>query len=103
MANQNDRFIDEVTDELRRDRLFRAMRRYGWIAIALIVAGGLCSAGRGKIDRDQTGLTGSINHFETMLEGSQSSREQVQPLSGVVSPFINLLYLSLKRATQALG
>lgn len=38
MANQNDRFIDEVTDELRRDRLFSAMRRYGWIAIALIVA-----------------------------------------------------------------
>ncbi len=38
MANQNDRFIDEVTDELRRDRLFRAMRRYGWIAVALILA-----------------------------------------------------------------
>ncbi|MTH76521.1 tetratricopeptide repeat protein [Paracoccus aestuariivivens] len=38
MANQNDSFIDEVTDELRRDRLFTAFRRYGWIAIALILA-----------------------------------------------------------------
>ena len=38
MANQNDRFIDEVTDELRRDRLFSAMRRYGWIAVLLILA-----------------------------------------------------------------
>lgn len=38
MANQNDRFIDEVTEDLRRDRLFLMLRRYGWIAVALIVA-----------------------------------------------------------------
>ena len=41
MANQ-DSFIDEVTEEVRRDRLFALMRRYGWIAIlavVLIVAG----------------------------------------------------------------
>lgn len=38
MANQNDSFIDEVTEDLRRDRLFGMFRRYGWIAIALIVA-----------------------------------------------------------------
>ncbi|MCQ0969065.1 tetratricopeptide repeat protein (plasmid) [Paracoccus sp. TK19116] len=37
MANQNDSFIDEVTEELRRDRLYGAFRRYGWIGIALIV------------------------------------------------------------------
>lgn len=37
MANQNDSFIDEVTDELRRDRLFGIMRRYGWIVILAIV------------------------------------------------------------------
>ncbi|WP_134724476.1 tetratricopeptide repeat protein [Paracoccus luteus] len=42
MTNQNDRFIDEVTEDLRRDRLFLMMRRYGWIvvlAILLVVAG----------------------------------------------------------------
>lgn len=37
MANQNDSFIDEVTEELRRDRLYRAMRRYGWIGIVVIL------------------------------------------------------------------
>lgn len=36
MANQ-DSFIDEVTEEVRRDRLFALMRRYGWIAVLLIV------------------------------------------------------------------
>lgn len=37
MANQNDSFIDEVTEDLRRDRLFGLYRRYGWIALALIL------------------------------------------------------------------
>lgn len=37
MANQNDSFIDEVTEDLRRDWLFQLFRRYGWIALALIL------------------------------------------------------------------
>ncbi|MCT8160236.1 hypothetical protein [Pseudoruegeria sp. SHC-113] len=32
-----DNFIDEVTEEVRRDNLLRMMRRYGWIAILLAV------------------------------------------------------------------
>ncbi|MDO5630871.1 MAG: tetratricopeptide repeat protein [Paracoccus sp. (in: a-proteobacteria)] len=42
MANQNDSFIDEVTEELRRDRMYATFRRYGWIGIAaiLLVVGG---------------------------------------------------------------
>lgn len=38
MANQNDSFIDEVTADLRRDRLFVAFRRYGWVALVVILA-----------------------------------------------------------------
>lgn len=35
-------FIDEVTEELRRDRLYKLLRRYGWIAVAavLLIVGG---------------------------------------------------------------
>ena len=37
-----DSFIDEVTEEVRRDQLFAMLRRYGWIAVAavLILVGG---------------------------------------------------------------
>ncbi|MBL4917534.1 hypothetical protein [Szabonella alba] len=37
-----DSFIDEVTEEVRRDRMFAMMRRYGWIALLLValVVGG---------------------------------------------------------------
>lgn len=38
MANQNDSFIDEVTDDLRRDRLFGLFRRWAWLA-GLVVLG----------------------------------------------------------------
>lgn len=37
MSN-NDSFIDEVTEEVRRDKLFAAFRKYGWIG-GLVVAG----------------------------------------------------------------
>lgn len=37
MSNTNDSFIDEVTEEVRRDKLFGYLRRYGWIGVVLIV------------------------------------------------------------------
>lgn len=36
-VSDSDSFIEEVTEEVRRDRLFALMRRYGWIAILAIV------------------------------------------------------------------
>lgn len=33
-----DSFIDEVTEEVRRDRLFRAFRKYGWVGMVVILA-----------------------------------------------------------------
>ena len=36
--SETDSFIDEVTEEVRRDRLFALFRRYGWIAGLVVVA-----------------------------------------------------------------
>lgn len=36
MANE-DSFINEVSEEVRRDKLYALMRKYGWIAIAAVV------------------------------------------------------------------
>ena len=33
-----DSFIEEVTEEVRRDRLFRLFRKYGWIGVVIILA-----------------------------------------------------------------
>ena len=40
--SQNDSFIDEVNEEIRRDRLFAAFKKYGWIpalGVILLVGG----------------------------------------------------------------
>lgn len=36
--SDTDSFIDEVTEEVRRDRLFLLFKRYGWIAAVAVVA-----------------------------------------------------------------
>lgn len=40
--SDTDSFINEVTEEVRRDRLFAALRKYGWIGVVvvLLVVGG---------------------------------------------------------------
>ncbi|MDJ0824964.1 MAG: hypothetical protein QNJ16_05615 [Rhodobacter sp.] len=35
--SETDSFIEEVSEEVRRERLFRYIRRYGWIAVLLVV------------------------------------------------------------------
>jgi hypothetical protein len=36
-VSNNESFIDEVTEEVRRDKLFALFRKYGWIGILLVV------------------------------------------------------------------
>jgi hypothetical protein len=53
--SQTDSFIDEVTEEVRRDKLFATFRKYGWIAglaVVLIVGGAAFNEWRKA--RDQT-------------------------------------------------
>ena len=37
MSNQ-DSFINEVTEEVRKERLYKLFKRYGWIPAVLIIA-----------------------------------------------------------------
>jgi hypothetical protein len=36
-VSEQDSFINEVSEEVRKDRLYKLMKRYGWIAILLVV------------------------------------------------------------------
>ena len=36
MSN-TDNFLQEVSEELRRDKLYRNIRKYGWVAILLVI------------------------------------------------------------------
>lgn len=41
--SDNDSFIDEVTEEVRRDKLYLFLKRYGWMPVILILAAILAS------------------------------------------------------------
>ncbi len=38
LVSNSDSFIDEVTEEVRREKLFGQLRKYGWIGVAAVVA-----------------------------------------------------------------
>jgi len=37
-VSESDSFIDEVSEELRRDRLFKTFKKYGWVFALLVIA-----------------------------------------------------------------
>lgn len=66
MSN-TDSFIDEVNEEVRRDRLYQTMRRYGWIAVlavVLIVGGAAWNEYRKSTERAEAEALG-----DAMLAG----------------------------------
>jgi len=36
-VSDTDSFIDEVTEEVRRDQLYQSLRKYGWIAVVVVL------------------------------------------------------------------
>jgi hypothetical protein len=36
-VSESDSFIQEVSEEVRRDRLFKLMKKYGWIAVVVVI------------------------------------------------------------------
>ena len=81
--SDTDSFIEEVTEEVRRDRLFVLMRRYGWIAalaIILIVGGAAFSEYRKSQTRLQAQELGDA--ILTSI-GTEDSGERATALAAV--------------------
>ena len=80
MAHENDSFIDEVTEDLRRDRLFGMFRRYGWIAIALIL---LIVAGAAWREYSRAQDRAAAEAFGDAVQAAQSAEDPVAALAGL--------------------
>ena len=35
--SETDSFIDEVSEEVRKDKLYATMRKYGWLAVVIVL------------------------------------------------------------------
>ncbi|WP_101068255.1 tetratricopeptide repeat protein [Roseovarius salinarum] len=84
--SDRDSFIDEVTEEVRRDRLFALMRRYGWIAILavlLLVGGAAWNEWRKAQDRAEAQALG--DSILAALE-ADSRTARAEALAAVEAP-----------------
>jgi hypothetical protein len=95
--SDTDSFIEEVNDEVRRDKLFGALRKYGWVGIAavLLLVGGVgYSENQKRIARQQAEALGDgmLNALElddvearvTALQGVEAA----DPSAGAVLAFM---------------
>lgn len=83
--SETDSFIDEVSEEVRRDRLFKMLRRYGWIGvlIVLLIVGG-ASYSEWRKARDQAAAEARGDALLTALE-IDDSEARVAALSEIAS------------------
>ncbi|UWQ81209.1 hypothetical protein K3725_09520 [Leisingera sp. S132] len=83
--SDTDSFIDEVTEEVRRDRLFLMLKRYGWIggaAVVLIVGGAAFREYNKAKDQDAAEKLGDGITAALKIDGSA---EQAEALNSVAA------------------
>ncbi|HDR28215.1 hypothetical protein [Rhodovulum sp.] len=91
-----DSFIEEVTEEVRRDRLFRLMRRYGWIAVLavlLLVGGASWREWRAAQDRAAAEALGDgiLTALELPDPAARVAALQALPATGEARGLVKLL------------
>ena len=83
MSN-SDSFIDEVTEEVRREKLYGYMRRYGWIAVlavVLLVGGAAWTEYRNAQDRAAAEATGDALIAALSAEDAAARAEAVAAIN----------------------
>ncbi len=81
--SDTDSFIDEVNDEVRRDRFYLMLRRYGWIAIlavVLLVAGAAWNEYRKAQSRNQSEALGDAMLAALALDDTASRADALMAI-----------------------
>ena len=102
MSN-SDSFIDEVTEEVRRDRLYGYLRRYGWIAVlavVLIVGGAAWNEWRKAQDR--AAAQGFGDALLAALEADDPAARMAE-MESIPADGAQLAVLRLLTASEALA
>ena len=94
-----DSFIDEVTEEVRRDKLFAAFKKYGWIGaalVAVVVGGTAWTEWRKSTDAAQAQAFGDAVFAATEAADPAARRAALAavPATGERAAVLNLLLAS---------
>ncbi|GAA4216915.1 tetratricopeptide repeat protein [Sagittula sp. NFXS13] len=99
--SDTDSFIDEVTEEVKRDRLFATMRKYGWIAvlIVLLLVGGTAYREYAQAqDRAQAQALG--DQILAAME-TEDSAAQAEAFDAITAPTVGSRVLAEMLAAEA--
>lgn len=102
MSN-SDSFIQEVSEDLRRDKLFGMMRRYGWIAVVLVL---MVVGGAAYFEWQKAQTRASAEAFgDRVLAAidSEPASERLNGLSGVSGNDVQNGVLQLLIASETLA
>ena len=89
--SDTDSFIEEVTEEVRRDRMFNLLRRYGWIAVVavlLLVGGAAWNEWRLSQQRAQSEALGDAIVSALQLETAAERATALQKIETAEAPAI---------------
>lgn len=92
MANQTDSFISEVTDEVRRDRLFAIFRKYGWIGVVAVIGivGGAAVYEWQKLQQGQNAQAFGDQLMAALQADQPGQMLQVIPATGTQAALVRL-------------
>lgn len=85
MSN-TDSFIEEVSEEVRRDKMFKLMRRYGWIGIAVVI---LIVAGAGYNEWRKAQTMAAAQAFGNSVLDALSSDESAKRVEALQAIEVN--------------
>ena len=90
--SQSDSFIDEVTDELRRDRLFAAFRRWAWLGVLLValIVGGAAWR-EWSLSRERAAAEARGDALASALEAGDADALAAVPAEGAAASVVALL------------
>lgn len=80
--SETDSFIDEVTEEVRRDRLFALFRKYAWVAAALIA---LIVGGAAFNEWRKAKAETEAQAFGDAILAAEAAEDRVAALDGVAA------------------
>ena len=87
--SDTDSFLQEVSEELRRDKLYRNMRKYGWIGLLLvaIIVGGAAYREYQKSQAAQRAQLFGSNIIKALNE--KNSKDRISKLQEIKAPSDN--------------
>ena len=87
--SETDSFLQEVSEELRRDKLYRNMRKYGWIGVLLviIIVGGAAYREYQKSQTTERAQLFGANILEALNE--KKSEDRISKLQKIKAPSDN--------------